>query len=166
PLVNMLSLAVSYGLCVVLNYNQVHEASLIPSADATSPTGIVRKLIPDQWLSGMGKFTNLSGYPSTNVSYKNGVTTGSETEKIVAVQTTVNCNPFLTIPLPVANVPGINGPMAFTVYSERPMENPDYAGVASAPAPPPPSGGGGGNPQATMFNPGPAGPNGPGGPGG
>ena len=31
----------------------------------------------------------------------------------------------LPIPLPFANVPGLNGPMTFSIQSERPMENPD-----------------------------------------
>lgn len=128
PMVDMLSLAVSYGLCMVLNYNQVHEASLLPWNSATSAGGVVQKAIPDQWLNGMGRFVKIVGYPQTNVTYRTVQTGGGKNpdDKIVIVSTTVVCNPFLSIPLPVLNVPGLNGPMTFTVVSERPMENPDY----------------------------------------
>ncbi|MBX9937797.1 MAG: hypothetical protein K2Y32_01015 [Candidatus Obscuribacterales bacterium] len=126
PLVDMLAMGVSYGLCMVLNYNQVHEAALIPSSEALNNAGPIKKGIPDQWLNGMGHFVNMSGYPSTNISYRNGIADASNNQdKIVTVSTTVVCNPFLPIPLPVVNVPGLNGSMTFTLTSECQMENPD-----------------------------------------
>lgn len=130
PCIDLISVGVGYCMCMVLNYNQLHEASLIPSADARDPGGVVCKGIPDQWLNGMGRFVKLSGQPRTVVGYRDGAASpdGSSTDKIVSVATTIICNPFLPIPLPVANVPGLNGPVTFTVVSERPMENPDYAG--------------------------------------
>ncbi len=128
PLLDMLSMGVSYGLCMVLNYNQVHEASLLPMADAVSATGVVRKGITDQWLAGMGHFVKTQGYPQCDVSYRDGQTGPDKvTDRIVMVRTSVTCSPFLTIPLPVVNVPGLNGPMLFQISSERPMENPDNA---------------------------------------
>jgi len=128
PLVDMISLGVSYGLCLVLNYNQVHEASLLPFADATNASGTVMKAIPDQWKSGMGKFVKMTGDPQTVVSYRAGETgTDNVTDRLVDVQTTVICNPWLQIPLPLLQIPGINAPMTFAVTGERPMENPDYA---------------------------------------
>lgn len=123
PLIDLLSVGVSYGLCMVLNSNQAREASLLKWSEADSAGGVVKKGIPDQWLGGMGKFVKLSGYPSTQIGYRDG----ESGDKIIKVSTTVTCNPFLSIPLPIANVPGLNGPMTFTVISERPMENPDYA---------------------------------------
>ena len=129
PLVDMLSLGVSYGLCMVLNGSQVHESSLLPAADATAAGGTVQKAIPDQWLDGMGKFVKVVGYPQTKVTYRNGEKgTDQVQDKIVTVETTVNCLPFLPIPLPVVDVPGLNGPMTFQITSERQMENPDNAG--------------------------------------
>ncbi len=94
------------------------------------PNGSVKKAIPNQWLNGMGQFVKMSGTPQTTVSYRNGVE-GSDTvtDKIVSVTTTVVCNPFLTIPLPCLNVPGLNGPMNFAVTSERTMR-PDDQPVA------------------------------------
>jgi hypothetical protein len=128
PLLDMLSMGVSYGLCMVLNYNQVHEASLLEMNDSVSSSGVVRKALVDQWLSGMGHFVKVQGYPQTNVSYRDGQTGPDKvTDRIVMVQTNVICSPFLTIPLPIAKVPGLNGPMVFQISSERPMENPDYA---------------------------------------
>jgi hypothetical protein len=143
PMLNMLTLATSYGLGMVLNYNQVHEASLVSYNDANSPSGIVMKGIPDQWMNGMGKFVRLSGRPGTVVSYRDGASIAFEgagktiaPDKIVNVKTTLSCNPFLPIPFFIANVPGLNGPMTFVINSDRVMENPDYAGqVAMASAP-------------------------------
>ena len=123
PMINLLSLAVSYGLCMVLNHNQVHEAALVRSVEAQQGNGSVKKRIPDFWLAGMGKLVKVQGYPRTTINYRNA----GSTDKFVIVQTTVVCSPLLTIPIPVVNIPGINGPMSFTISSERPMENPDYA---------------------------------------
>ena len=130
PMINMLALALDYGLCMVLNHNQVHEAALLPSFDANKPNGAVKKSVPDLWLSGMGKFARVSSYPSTKISYRSGqniVGVSNASDKFVRVETTVVCNPILKIPVPVINVPGLNGPANFTIISERPMENPDYA---------------------------------------
>lgn len=132
PLLNMLVLGVSYCLCMVLNYNQVHEASLLPMSDATSLNGPVCKDITDRWLNGMGKFVKTEGYPQTVVSYRDGHTTNNVTDRIAMVQTTVKCQPTLSIPLFGVNVPGLNAPMAFSVSSESTMENPDNAPVGNS----------------------------------
>ncbi|MBZ0185617.1 MAG: hypothetical protein K8F91_05135 [Candidatus Obscuribacterales bacterium] len=124
PLIDLISIGVSYGLCGVLNSNQAREASLIRFTEATDANGLIRKGLPDQWLNGMGKFVKIQGYPDTQVGYRDG----EAGDKIVQVATTVTCNPFLPIPFPIVNIPGLNGPMTFTIASERPMENPDYAG--------------------------------------
>jgi hypothetical protein len=137
PLIDLLSICVSYGLCMVLNYNQLHEASVEKASDAQDTTGSVKKAIPDQWLNGMGHFVKIVGYPKTVVSYAptsspsppaswpGGVEPVSD--QTVTVTTTVVCSPFLAIPLFVINVPGLNGPMTFAVTSSHLMENPDYA---------------------------------------
>ncbi len=127
PLLDLITLSVSYGLIMVLNYNQVHEASLVKASEAQDSNGAVKKSIPDQWQNGMGHFVKMSGDPNTDVSYRAGQP-GSDniTDQIVRVQTTVVCQPFLPIPLPLVNVPGLNGPMTFSVCAEREMENPDY----------------------------------------
>lgn len=132
PLVDLLSVAVSYGLCLVLNNNQVHEASLLPYQDASNPNGAVMKGIPEVWGNGMGHFVKKVGPVITTVSYRAGQVSNDSgaskiTDRIVKVTTRVICSPFLPIPLPVSNVPGLNGPMTFTVAGERPMENPDFA---------------------------------------
>ncbi|MDQ5934292.1 MAG: hypothetical protein QG574_1590 [Cyanobacteriota bacterium erpe_2018_sw_21hr_WHONDRS-SW48-000092_B_bin.40] len=131
PLLNMLVLGVSYCLCMVLNYNQVHEASLLPMNDAASLNGPVCKDITDRWLNGMGKFVKTEGYPQTVISYRDGHTTNNVTDRIAMVQTTVKCQPTLSIPLFGASVPGLNAPMAFSVSSESTMENPDNAPVGN-----------------------------------
>lgn len=136
PLVDLLAVVLAYAVCMVLNFNQVHEASLIPMKDAAQNNGTVKKGIVDQWLNGMGRLAKLDGYPVTDVSYRQGLAATSSgngdpnngvVDRIVNVSTTVKCKPFLNIPLPGINVPGLSGPMVFELRSERTMENPDYA---------------------------------------
>lgn len=126
PLVDMLAMALSYGLCVVLNTNQVKEAALLPRTDATDPSGTVMKKIPEMWENGMGHFVRMSGQPLTQVAYRTGQQgTDQITDQIVGVRTTINCNPFLSVPVPFVTCPGLNAPMVFQITSEKPMENPD-----------------------------------------
>lgn len=134
PMVDMLSLAVSYGCCLVLNEAQVHEASLLNWNDGTSNAqDTVTKTIPNSWTtSGFGQYVKMVGTPQTKVFFRQGQTGtmsgGNQfTDKIVMVKTTVTSSPFLPIPVPVLNVPGLNAPMTFTIAAERTMENPDYA---------------------------------------
>ncbi len=128
PLLDLMSMLVSYGCCMVLNNIQVHEASLTKWTDAMSSTGPIIKALPDQWkAAGFGQYVKMVGDPQTTVSYRQGQTGSDQiTDKIVIVQTTVTCSPFLPIPIPAVNVPGLNGPMTFNIVAERPVENPDY----------------------------------------
>lgn len=97
-------------------------------SDATDHAGPVCKDIPDQWLSGMGKLVKVNGYPTTAISYHDGQTGPDKvTDRIATIETTLGCQPLLTIPLPGVSVPGVNAPVTFAVSSERTMENPDYA---------------------------------------
>lgn len=141
PMLNLISMGVYYGLGMVLNYNQVHEAALLPAAEAESNSGPVKKSIPDQWQAGMGQFAKLNGKPETKITYRAGIERqavgagqNDTTDKIVMVQTTIKCNPFLPLPLPpsMVNIPGVNGPFTFTLTSEALMENPDNAGSTVA----------------------------------
>ena len=117
-------------MCIVLNNNQVHEASLVAESAAQQANSTVKKVIVDQWLNGIGKFVKVVGTPDTQISYSAGQKeSGSDqiTDQIVTVSTTVVCNPFLPIPLPIVNCPGLNSPMTFQIVSQRQMENPDNA---------------------------------------
>ncbi len=131
PLCDLISIGVSYCLIMVLNYNQIQQASLVDSAEAQDPGGAVKKGIPDTWKNGMGRFVNMSGNVQTDISYRNGQTeTGQGAngaqDKIVRLRTTVTCNPFLPIPF-FFGIPGINAPFPLVVFQERQMENPDFA---------------------------------------
>lgn len=128
PLVDLLAIALSFGICTVLNTNQAHEASLDKYQDAADPNGIVMKVIPTTWAAGMGRFVRSAGAPITTVGYRDGdKNSDGQIDKVVRVTTTVNCNPSVPLPIPVANIPGLNGPYTVTITSEKTMENPDYA---------------------------------------
>jgi len=131
PLVDLISIGVSYCLLMVLNYNQIQQASLVQHQEAQDPSGAVKKGIPDTWKNGMGRFVNMSGNVQTQITYRDGQTeTGAGAngaqDKIVRLRTTVNCNPFLPIPF-FFGIPGINATYPLVVFQERQMENPDYA---------------------------------------
>jgi hypothetical protein len=131
PVLDLVSICFAYGIVKVLNNNQVHEASLVPAEQAQDPNGMVKKGIPTQWHdSGLGKFVNVAGRPVTEISYRDGISSGdaSSTAKYVIVKTTVVCNPAVFVPFPIVKVPALNTPVPLHVVSERPMENPENAG--------------------------------------
>lgn len=125
PLVDLLSLGMSYTSALALNELQVREAAFQPSSEAKKPGGQVRKTIPDQWTkSGLGRFVNLQQNPRTSVSYRLGESSGNGLrDKYVKVVTTILVNPFLNVPL-LPGIPGISQSVEFTICSERIVENP------------------------------------------
>jgi hypothetical protein len=130
PLIDVMCVGVSYAMCIVLNSNQVHEAALLRASASQLANSTVKEGIPNEWLNGMGKFVKIVGKPDTQITYSAGQQeTGADqiTDQIVTVSTTVVCSPFLPIPLPLVNCPGLNGPMTFQITSQRQMENPDDA---------------------------------------
>jgi hypothetical protein len=128
PVLDLLSVCFDYGVVALLNYNQTHEASLLPSEKANDPNGPVKKDIPEAWQhTGLATFVKVVGSPKTTISYRDGQSNGSTTEKIVIVNTTVVCAPLIFLPIPVVKVPGLNAAMNLSPTSERPMENADNA---------------------------------------
>jgi hypothetical protein len=129
PFLDLLSVCFAYGVVALLNYNQVHEASLLPSDKVNDPNGPVKKDIPDAWRhTGLAVFVKVMGSPNTTISYRDGQSNGNNTtEKIVIVNTTVDCAPLIFLPIPIMKVPGLNAPMRLSPTSERPMENADNA---------------------------------------
>jgi hypothetical protein len=129
PFLDLLAVCFDYGVVALLNYNQTHEASLLPAEKANDPKGPVKKDIPDAWQhTGLATFVKVVGAPNTTISYRNGQSNGDNTtEKIVIVNTTVVCSPLVFLPIPFVTAPGLNAPMKLSPTSERPMENPDNA---------------------------------------
>lgn len=128
PVLDLLTVCFDYAVLMVLNYNQIHEAALIPSEQANDPVGVVKKGVVDQWQKGMGNFVKLSGSPQTTVSYADGSQRDDKTlDKVVTITTNIDCNPFVPVPVPGLTVPGLNAPMTLSVTTQRPMEDPDNA---------------------------------------
>jgi len=129
PVLDLVAICFDYGVVALLNYNQSHEASLLPYDKSNDPSGPIKKDIPDAWRkTGLAKFVKVIGNPTTTISYRDGQSNGdSTTDKIVLVNTTVVCDPFMMLPIPVAKIGGLNAPMTFSATSERQMENPDNA---------------------------------------
>ena len=130
PMLDLMAMLASYCSSFYLNMQQTKEAAIVPSSDALSTSGQVQKGCVDAWLAnGVGKFVKTTKYPSTKVVYTSGTPDPNTqvVDKIVTVTTTVDCQPFLTIPFPIP-VTGLNSPMTFTITSQAQMENPDNAG--------------------------------------
>ena len=131
PALDLLAMAVAYTSSMYLNVLQTKAAALTKNTDNQSPTGEVQKAVVDQWLGyGVGQFVHTTEKPKTQVFYSDGQTDPSTkiTDKIVRVQTTVTCLPFLTIPW-FTPVPGMSAPMTFTFNSTATVENPDNANL-------------------------------------
>jgi hypothetical protein len=129
PVLDLLGVCFDYGVVALLNYNQVHEAALLPSDKANDPSGPIKKDIVEAWRhTGLAQFLKVTGSPDTSISYRDGQSNkDSTTEKIVIVTTSVVCEPFIFLPIPIAKVPGLNTAMKLSATSECPMENPDNA---------------------------------------
>jgi len=129
PVLVLVAMLCSYGSILVLNNSQVHEAALLPSAQATDPNGAIIKTIPTDWQgSGLGKFVRLQNFPTTTVTYKAGSTDQNNvTDQYVWVTTTCQIAPLVKVPF-LIGVPGLNEPMTFVVQSNCVVENPDNVG--------------------------------------
>ncbi|MDZ4835174.1 MAG: hypothetical protein SGJ27_15465 [Candidatus Melainabacteria bacterium] len=127
PLVLLIAVAVNYGAAYTLNNLQVREAVVSKRSEVESATGNVKKLIPERWkAAGFGQFANLSQDPSTEVSYKEGLT-DSEGRKdmIVRVITTVKPKPLLPNMPFIAGIPGLTSEAVFIFDNQAVIENPD-----------------------------------------
>lgn len=133
PLVDCLGLGFTYASCMVLNYCQLREAAFCSKEESMSPTGPVRKFIPQTWSEhGLGRFVNISAPIETEVSYvKVNDAVGAVQDQLVQVETKVVASPFLTIPF-FPGVPGLGAPVTLTLSSERLLETSGSVGFQSA----------------------------------
>jgi hypothetical protein len=128
PVLVLVSMLCTYGSVMVLNYCQVHEAALLPNAQAKDPNGAILKTIPTDWQTmGLGRFCRVDGLPTTQVSYKAGETDQNKVQDwYVWVTTTCKVAPLVKVPFLIA-VPGLNEEWQFTVSSNCVVENQDNA---------------------------------------
>lgn len=119
PLIQIVSLLVSYACCYVLNNMQVEQAAVLPA----SQTGtIVNTQLPQQWQKGgLGIFANCSGTPKTQVSYS---TTASPAGQVKGPAGNVTVTTTFTI-LPMIQVPYLSGPLVFSISTQREIEDPN-----------------------------------------
>jgi hypothetical protein len=127
PLLLLIATAVNYGAGYTLNNLQVREAVVSKRTEVESPTGNVKKLIPERWKqSGFGQFANLSTEPLTEVSYAAGQTDSQgRKDMVVKVKTTIKPNPLLPNMPFVSGIPGLTSEAIFIYDNEAVIENPD-----------------------------------------
>lgn len=121
PLIDLITLTLTYTAGAFLNHDQLREAALTAKSVAENPDGPIQKTLVDQWkATGIGQFASTDKAIKTVVTYKDGVTAD---EHVVVVTTTVEAKPFMKLPMFDA-VPGIGKDMTFEYSDERLMEDP------------------------------------------
>jgi hypothetical protein len=150
PAFDLITLALSYGCCLLLNYQCAREASFVPNI--AGPTGALTQpnvavmgprvqQIEGEWRSlGFGKFVKIQDPITTSVGltvtaidaqnnvypWPNGTNgtapAGNGTDCFVSVQQTFTVDPWLYVPY-LPNVSGISKSCTFTITGQRMIEN-------------------------------------------
>lgn len=128
PLVDLLSMAITYTAGTMLNQAQLRLAVTTPASQLQDTTASPMADVTKAWQSqGMAAFASLDSPPKCTVSYAPAF--AGSTDFTVGVTTTVVARPLLRMPM-FPGVPGLGAPMTFQYYSERLLEDP-----RNAPAP-------------------------------
>lgn len=128
PIVDAVCIGIDYGSARYLNELQLREAQKLPRSKVIDTSGTVIKTIPDQWRRTLfGGLANSDQKVITKVEYIPvpwQPVGDNQTVNFwfVSVSTTVSFRP----PLPIFmfnGVPGLGGPITFSVVGRRPVEN-------------------------------------------
>jgi len=127
PLLDLITLGITYGSGDLLNSLQLREACRVPASEAQDNAGYVKSTIPNEWhTAGIGKFVNLDSAVNTNIRYYGGESDSNGIQdQVVVLTTTFTTRPFLTLPL-LPGIPGLTAPMTMTYTSQGMLENPGY----------------------------------------
>ncbi len=127
PLLDLISVGITYGSGDLLNSLQLREACRIPQSEAQDNSGYVKQTIPTEWQNaGVGKFVNLDSSINTTIKYYGGDKDDNGIQDEVVVLTTqFTTKPFLTLPL-LPGIPGLTAPMTMTYTSQGMLENPGF----------------------------------------
>jgi hypothetical protein len=127
PLLDMITIGITYGSGDLLNSLQLREACRVPASEAQDNGGYVKDTIPREWQNaGVGKFVNLDSSVTTKISYygadkdSNGIQ-----DQVCVVTTQFTTKPFLTVPV-LPGIPGLTAPMSMTYTSQGMLENPGF----------------------------------------
>lgn len=121
PLLDLLGMAVGYQMASTYHDRMARELA-VRLPDATGWLA-AKNLVNNEFIGS--SFYNFLRMQPNNLQVANPTYTMDpqrpQYRRSVRVQTTVTVQPFLTIPF-IGNVPGLSGPMAFTINSDRPQE--------------------------------------------
>ncbi|MBX9569909.1 MAG: hypothetical protein K2X77_13510 [Candidatus Obscuribacterales bacterium] len=119
PLLDMLGMAAVYGCCWYLNFMCVRELSVRKESEAAAVQNEVNAAFD---ATGFARFI---GIDSINEDVKHSVSytpAAAGQQALVSCSTEVTAKPFITVPLPFVNAPGLNADVKFTIGSQRPRE--------------------------------------------
>lgn len=117
PMLDLMGLACSYGMCWYLNYSISNE--IARSRKAEGPE-IVSRSVTALTQSGFGQFL---GIKSGSVNIPAPVYNDTANPPTVVVTTSMAVKPFITVPW-FRPVPGLNAPITYTVTSQLTRELP------------------------------------------
>jgi hypothetical protein len=129
PMINLLSLCMTYFMCLALTNMQIEtaakfaynipvgNASYDATSDLASSIGSNSPLYTG-WHNSMGKFCSPSVTTTCNLTLLSDATADYR----VTVNNTISANPLLSIPIGI-NVPGINQPVTLSIADSRLAEN-------------------------------------------
>ncbi len=117
PMLDLVGLTCSYGMCWYLNYSLSNE--IARSRKAEGPE-IVTRSVEAMTSSGFGKFL---GIGSGSVTIPAPVYNDEANPPTVVVTTSMKVKPFVAVPW-FRPVPGLNAPINFTVTSQLTRELP------------------------------------------
>ena len=108
PLIDILGLALSYGICWYLNFKICNQVAR--TKEANGPT-IAASEVSVVQATGFANFLHIQQINVPNPSYQD-----SATPPTVKVQTSVTAMPFVPVPW-FTSVAGLNAPVTFTISS-------------------------------------------------
>ena len=128
PVIDAIFIGIDYASARYLNELQLREAQKLPRSKCIDVNGAVLQGIPHQWRQSLlGGLVSSDQSVATQVDYKpvpwQPVGSNQTVDFwFVNISTTISFRPFLNI-LFFKGVPGLGGPITFSVVGRRPVEN-------------------------------------------
>ncbi len=120
PLLDMLGMAAVYCTCWYANFMCVRELSVRKEGDMSDVIKEVNKAFNE---TGFARFIGIDDIDDDmkhQVSYQPKGSDGQQAT--VTCTTSVKAKPFINVPIPFVQAPGLNSDVTFTIGSQRPRE--------------------------------------------
>ena len=120
PLLDMLGMAAVYCTCWYANFMCTRELSVRREGDRPEVVKEVNKAFDGTGFARFIGIDNIDDDMKHEVSYQDKGANGEQAT--VTCNTTVKAKPFINVPIPFVQAPGLNSDVTFTIGSQRPRE--------------------------------------------